>query len=592
MSGTGKIIITGKNILKIEKYNVFIPFEAKAGTLFTLITNGELSEGGNIRFTGENDEEIWFAIDKGKTRVSAKISRNVKGYTNLLAPKEGLKYCFSVGENDKYEEYVEQVITAPVDSEQLKAIHTNYPTTVLTSENEISVEYVADTEAYIGKRIKEENQSLQKQILEIQNALISQKISGGGIIQIKDSAKLPLIKLSVFGKSEQNGVPTTENPVPIVSAGESGNIEVKITGKNLINVSEDAISSSYDVGSYTIKNGVIAFDTVNNWGGDYLYFNDIDVSKNKELVFRMEATLPEEQDTEEKGAKILFKAYNKLGEEIKDSESAISNDTWKMAYNNHYKGLIYYRRGSNIPIKFSSVVAKIKVGVCFLDVIARKAVTIRDYQVEYGTTSTAYEPYKEQTTTLQTPNGLPGLKVEENGNYTDETGQQWITDEIDLARWKYVQRIEKRIFDGSEALADNIGSSTSYYLKVNDTRNNTGMCNYGKRIPITGQKQEELTFSVDDNGIYLYTTKTVNEFKNLLKQKYDSGKPVEVLYALKTPIETDLPPETIAAFKQLHTNHSNTIVSNNADAGMELTYTVDTQSYIDSKIAEVSKALL
>ena len=178
LSGTGKIIITGKNILNIKKKNEFIPFEAKAGTLFTLITNGELSEGGNILFTGENDEKVWFAIDKGKTRVSAKIGGNVKGYKNLLSTKEGLKYCFSVGENDEYEEYVEQVITTPVDSEQLKAIHTNYPTTVLTSENEISVEYVADTEAYIGKRIKEENQSLQKQILEIQSALISQKISG------------------------------------------------------------------------------------------------------------------------------------------------------------------------------------------------------------------------------------------------------------------------------------------------------------------------------------------------------------------------------------------------------------------------------
>lgn len=178
LSGTGKIIITGKNILNIKKRNEFIPFEAKAGTLFTLITNGELSEGGNVLFTGENDENVWFAIDKGKTRVSAKIGGNVKGYKNLLSTKEGLKYCFSVGENDEYEEYVEQVITTPVDSEQLKAIHTNYPTTVLTSENEISVEYVADTEAYIGKRIKEENQSLQKQILEIQNALISQKISG------------------------------------------------------------------------------------------------------------------------------------------------------------------------------------------------------------------------------------------------------------------------------------------------------------------------------------------------------------------------------------------------------------------------------
>lgn len=177
MSGTGKIIITGKNILDSEKKDEFIPFEAKAGTLFTLITNGELSEGGDVKFIGENNEDVWFAIDKGKTKTSGKINANVKGYVNLLGPKEGLKYCFSVGENDEYEEYVEQVITAPVDSEQLKAIHTNYPTTILTSENEISVEYVVDTEAYIEKRIKEENQSLQKQILKIQNVLISQKIS-------------------------------------------------------------------------------------------------------------------------------------------------------------------------------------------------------------------------------------------------------------------------------------------------------------------------------------------------------------------------------------------------------------------------------
>lgn len=168
LHGTGKIIITGKNILNDKKSNEFIPFEAKADTLFTLITNGELSKGGNVKFLTENGDEVWFPIDKGQTRASAKINSNVKGFYNLLVIKEGLKYCFSVGENDEYEEYVEQVITAPVDSKQLKAIHTNYPTTMLTSENEISVEYVADTEAYIEKRIK----------LEIQNALINQKISG------------------------------------------------------------------------------------------------------------------------------------------------------------------------------------------------------------------------------------------------------------------------------------------------------------------------------------------------------------------------------------------------------------------------------
>lgn len=160
LSGTGKIIITGKNILKTEKRNEFIPFKAKAGTLFTLITNGELSGGGNIKFIDENDEEIWFPINKGETKKSSTIKKNVKGYANLLSPKEGLKYCLSTGENDEYKEYVEQMITAPADSEQLKAIHTNYPTTVLTSENEISVEYVADTKHYIDKKFEELNQAI------------------------------------------------------------------------------------------------------------------------------------------------------------------------------------------------------------------------------------------------------------------------------------------------------------------------------------------------------------------------------------------------------------------------------------------------
>lgn len=162
LSGTGKIIITGKNILDDTKKGpaYFVPFEAKSGTLFTLITNGELSAGGNIKFISESDEELWFAINAGKTKTSQKIQKNVKGFVNLLTQKEGLKYCFSVGENDEYEEYVEQVITAPVDSEQLKAIHTNYPTTVLTSENEISVEYVADSKHYIDKKFEELNQAI------------------------------------------------------------------------------------------------------------------------------------------------------------------------------------------------------------------------------------------------------------------------------------------------------------------------------------------------------------------------------------------------------------------------------------------------
>ncbi len=45
--------------------------------------------------------------------------------------------------------------------------------------------------------------------------------------------------------------------------------------------------------------------------------------------------------------------------------------------------------------------------------------------------------------TLQTPNALPGIPVSSGGNYTDESGQQWVCDEVDLARGVYVQRVAK-----------------------------------------------------------------------------------------------------------------------------------------------------
>lgn len=61
----------------------------------------------------------------------------------------------------------------------LNALHTNYPTTVVTNSENVNMQltYVADTKNYYLNR----EQTIQKQILEIQNALISQKISGGGI---------------------------------------------------------------------------------------------------------------------------------------------------------------------------------------------------------------------------------------------------------------------------------------------------------------------------------------------------------------------------------------------------------------------------
>ena len=543
-------------------------------------------------------------------------------------------------------------IWEPLPEETQKALntlHTNYPTTVVTNseDTEMQLTYIADTKNYhLGRE-----EILQKQILEIQNALISQKISGGGI-KVTNSAKLPIAKLSVFGKSEQitttganlfnaltitekhwlntengniepastfwtsdfieveegdycltekgtnrncgydegknfvkallaskgkitvtsgikfirvSGVyetikpnnlminrgpttkpyepytggkpsPSTEYPQEITSCGDKGTIEIKVTGKNLIPFPYPAIS-----GNKGTKNG-ITWEVLTDGG------------------IRLQGT-----------ASTAF--YLDLDNNLKIGNTLIApgNTDGKIAVNK--------------DVTYNGDIAKVYIAVV-------KGMTVnRVYypQIEYGTISTSYEPYREpQELTLPTQNGLPGLKVDGNGNYTDETGQQWIADEIDLARGKYVQRIARRMFDGNEQLGDDLGGKTSLWLRVDNIRPETGLCNYGKIVKANTIEQEELSFSVSSSGIYLYTTKTAVEFKNLLKQKYDSGKPVEVLYALKTPIETDLPPETISAFKKLHTNYPTTIVSNNAEAGMELTYTVDTQSYVDSKIAEIN----
>lgn len=39
--------------------------------------------------------------------------------------------------------------------------------------------------------------------------------------------------LHVYGKSTQDGTPSPDNPAPIVSAGDSGSVAVKVQGKNL-----------------------------------------------------------------------------------------------------------------------------------------------------------------------------------------------------------------------------------------------------------------------------------------------------------------------------------------------------------------------
>lgn len=206
-----------------------------------------------------------------------------------------------------------------------------------------------------------------------------------------------------------------------------------------------------------------------------------------------------------------------------------------------------------------------------------------EYMFAVGDIKT-YEPYHEpQSLTLATPNGLPGVPVSKDGNYTDADGQQWVCDEIDLGRGKYVQRIETRILDGTEAWKHRITNSgnNNLQLLINDRPSSTihrSFCNY---LPYKN-------FIWDDNivnlpKIYSYDLEITasfppeSEFKSVeiwnswLKEKGD----FKFQYVLATPIERDLTPEEIAAYKALRTYGPTTVITNDAGAGMEVTYVAE-----------------
>ena len=56
--------------------------------------------------------------------------------------------------------------------------------------------------------------------------------ASGEEIVVSDSTKYNLMGLRIFGKTTQNGTPTPDAPVELVSVGDSGSIAVNVTGDN------------------------------------------------------------------------------------------------------------------------------------------------------------------------------------------------------------------------------------------------------------------------------------------------------------------------------------------------------------------------
>ena len=92
------------------------------------------------------------------------------------------------------------------------------------SINNSMMQIAANKEAV--SQLKEDTTALQKR----QNVLVGSET--GNPISCNDAYSAPLCGLTVYGNSTQDGTPSPDTPVPIVSAGDGGSVVVKVTGKN------------------------------------------------------------------------------------------------------------------------------------------------------------------------------------------------------------------------------------------------------------------------------------------------------------------------------------------------------------------------
>ena len=188
---------------------------------------------------------------------------------------------------------------------------------------------------------------------------------------------------------------------------------------------------------------------------------------------------------------------------------------------------------------------------------------------------------KTQTLTLPTPTGLPGIPVTSGGNYTDQSGQQWVCDEVDLERGVKVQRVNAYKFYSSYGfrMERTSLSLTRFNIAIGNvltadtgTLTSSALCSALPLGPQGSTYSRTNVFTITNMLFYI----NIGNIASLAElQQYLQQTPMSLTAILATPIETPLTPAEIAAYKALTAYGPDTVVQAGDGAGVKLGYQRD-----------------
>lgn len=389
------------------------------------------------------------------------------------------------------------------------------------------------------------------------SAAIRPTVTGNPAV-CENSAAWRLQGLKIYGKSTQNGEPSPENPVPIVSAGDGGDIESNIASPNIYN--NDVAIWSYNGGASNFKklNNGFSFDTPVAGNSVGVYNNNGFYKKPKKVWF---------------SADITVSSANFSSVKIGNGSLTVNSSEFAANIKKHIHGEATFdiRNLFVVYVNLSGTAITVKV----------ENMMVSEIDVD------GYFDYQLQPLTISTPNGLPGIPVESGGNFTDVDGQQWICDVVDFGTQAFIKNVctvnpknlnvTKFVPYGNNGFVRIALSTPEKAIKTGTT----SKCKYFKTLYSYNDESEH--FYWIENIIYIFSDRwNAKEDFEFWLNALDNSE-VFAIAEIANSTFTLISSEELAAYRALTSYDGTTIISTSEPvAGIEATYVMDGNKYKDS----------